>query len=101
MQPKAIDDGTTSCLQHTKSDASKAARLGTSDDAKQQPLQAIKRKRGQDLEDEPKKKAKTGPSTASPVRELKVGANAVPQHGTSSLQKPGNTAAIPKVSTVI
>ena len=105
MQPEAIDDGTTNRLQHTKSDASKAARSGTSEDAKQQPLQAIKRKRGQDLEDEPKKKAKIGPSTASPLRELKVGVNAVPQHRTSSffmhIQKPGNTAAIPTVSTVI
>ena len=99
MQPEAIDDGTT------KSDASKAARLGTSDVARQQSLQAIKRKRGQDLEDEPKKKAKIGPSTASPVRELKVGVNEVPRHRTSSffmqIQKPGNTAAIPTVSTAI
>ena len=99
MQPEAIDDGTN------KSNASKAARLGHLADAKQQPLQASKRKRGHDLEDEPKKKAKTGPSTASPVRELKVGVNAVPQPRTSSsfmhIQKPGNTAAIPTVSTVI
>ena len=101
MQPEAIDDGTTKCLQHAKSDASKAARLGTLDDAKQQSLQAIKRKRGHDLEDEPKKKAKIGPSTASPLRQLKVGVNAVPHHRTSSFQKPGNTAAIPTVSTAI
>ena len=102
MQPEAIDDGTTKSLQHTKSDASKAAGLGILDDAKQQPLQATKRKRGQDLEDEPKKKAKIGPSTASP---LKAGVNAAAQHRTSSffmhIQKPGNTAAIPTVSTAI
>ena len=105
MEAKAIDDGTTKRLQHTKSDVSKGARLGTLDDAKQEPPQAIKRKRGHDLEDEPKKKAKIGPSTASPLRELKVGVNAVPQHRTSSffmhIQKPGNTAAIPTVSTAI
>ena len=105
MQPEAIDDGTKMCLQHTKSNASKAARLGTLEDAKQQPLQASKRKRGHDLEVEPKKRAKRGPSTAKPVRELKVGVNAAPQPRTSSffmhIQKPGDTAAIPTVSTAI
>lgn len=101
MQPEAIEDGTTKCPQHTKSDASKAARVGTLDDAKQQPPQAIKRKRGQDLEDKPKKKAKIGPSTASPLRELKVGVNAVPQHRSSSFQEPGNMAANPTVRTAI
>ena len=108
VQPEAIDNSTAKHLQHTKSDASKAvvaARLGTLDDAKPEPLQAIKRKRGHDVEDEPKKKAKIDPSTASPLQELKVGINAVPGHRTSSffmhIQKPGNTAAIPTVSTAI
>lgn len=69
------------------------------------PLSALKRKSGQDLENETTKKSKIGPSTAPPVRELKVGVNKVPQARTSSffarIQKPGHTAAVPTVSRAV
>lgn len=71
MQPEAIDEVTTKRLQHTKNDASTVARPGTLKKAKQERLGAIKRKADHDLEDGPKKRAKTGPGTASPLRELK------------------------------
>ena len=102
MRPEAIDDVTTKRFQHTKSDASTAAGPGTLKEAKQEPLRAMKRKGDYDLEDGPKKKAKIGPSTASPLRELNVGVSAIPRHRASSLQNPGNVStAIPTVSTAM
>ena len=102
--PKAVDEGATKRLQRTKRDAPTGVELGTMADVEHKPPQALKRKRGQDLENETKKKSKIGPSTAPPVGEPKV-VKTVPQARTSSffarIQKPGHTAAIPTVSTVV
>lgn len=96
-------DGTyTNGLQQAKRNAPKVAELGTMESVKNGPLRGLKRKAGRDFESEAKK-PRIGPSTAPPVRELKVDVKAVPQARTSSFfvqnQKPGHTAAIPAVST--
>lgn len=103
--PKAVDEGATNRLRHSRNNASKGAEVDTMADVKHAPLQALKRKSGQVLENETKKKPKIGPSTAPPVGELKVGVNKVPQARTSSffarIQKPGHTAAVPTVSLAV
>ena len=83
-------------LQPTKRNAFK-------EDVKYRPLQALKRKSGQDLENERTKKLKISPSTAPPSLKLTGDVKMVPQARTTSFfarnQKPGHTAAIPTVST--
>lgn len=100
-----MDEGATNRLQHTRNKAPKGKEVGTMADVKHAPLRALKRKSGQDLENETKKRSKIGPSTAQPVGELKVGVNKLPQARTSSffarIQKPGHTAAVPTVSSAV
>lgn len=100
-----MDEGATNRPQHTRNNALKGAEVENMVDVKHAPLQALKRKSGQDLENETTKKSKIGPSTAQPVGEFKVGVNKVPQPRTSSffarIQKPGHTAAVPTVSSAV
>lgn len=100
-----MDEGATNRLQHTRNKAPKGKEVGTMADVKHAPLRALKRKSGQDLENETKKRSKIGPSTAPPVGELKVGVKKLPQARTSSffarIQKPGHTAAVPTVSSAV
>lgn len=95
-----MDEGATNGVHHTKRNAPGAAKAGTTEAAEHGPLQGSKRKCGDDLEKESTKKSKTAPSTAPPVRELKA---KIPQARSTSFftrnQTPGNTAAIPTVST--
>ena len=91
-----MDRSSIGRIQPTKRNASK-------EDVKYIPLQALKRKSGQDLENERTKKLRISPSTAPPSPKPKGDVKMVPQARTTSFfarnQKPGHTAAIPTVST--